>query len=134
MVNDSRPIARAGSLYFALIFALGFVLGAVRTLLVAPRYGEPLAVLIELPVMLTASWFVCGWVLRRVPVQASPGPRLAMGAVAFALLMLAEITLSMTAFDRSLAGYFRELTTPHGLIGLAGQLAFALVPLFYRPR
>jgi hypothetical protein len=42
--------------YFGLIFALGFLLGTVRTLLLAPATGATAAVLIELPVMLGASW------------------------------------------------------------------------------
>jgi len=110
------------------------MLGTVRTLFVAPKLGEQLAVLIELPFMLGASWLACGWAVRRWHVAASPGPRLTMGAVAFALLMVAEVALWLTAFDRSLADYFRNLTTPHGLTGLAGQIIFALMPLFRRGR
>ena len=53
-------------------------------------------------------------------------------AVAFALLMGAELTLSLTAFDRSFTDCARYLATPHGLTGLAGQLVFALMPLLYR--
>lgn len=128
----SRRIAEAGAAYFAIVFAVGFALGTVRTLFLAPRFGEQLAVVIELPIILGASWLACAWVLRRWHVAASVGSRLTMGAVAFALLIIAEVTLSLTAFDRSLIDYFRELTTPHGLIGLAGQIAFALMPLLHR--
>lgn len=128
----SRRTAEAGAAYFAIVFAVGFALGTVRTLFLAPRLGEQLAVVIELPIMLGASWIACGWVLRRWHVAAGVGSRLTMGAIAFALLIIAEATLSLTAFDRSLIDYFRELTTPHGLIGLAGQIVFALMPLLHR--
>jgi ABC-type uncharacterized transport system permease subunit len=125
---------RAGAAYFAIVFAVGFALGTVRTLFIAPRLGEQLAVVIELPLMLGASWLACGWAVRRWQVAAAARPRLTMGAVAFALLMIAEVTLSLTAFDLSLADYLRNLLTPHGLTGLAGQVIFALMPLFYRGR
>ena len=44
--------------YFGIIFALGFVLGTIRTLWLAPIVGTVGAVLIELPIMLIASWLV----------------------------------------------------------------------------
>ncbi len=130
----TQPAVKAGAAYFAVVFAIGFALGTVRTLFVAPRFGEQLAVLIELPLMLAASWLVCGWALRRWQVPAANAPRLTMGVVAFALLMLAEITLSLTAFDLAFADYARNLVTAHGLTGLAGQLVFALMPLLHRAR
>ncbi len=36
-----RRILAAGAAYFAIVFAAGFVLGAVRTLYVAPRSRAP---------------------------------------------------------------------------------------------
>jgi predicted Abi (CAAX) family protease len=128
-MTPARHTIQAGAAYFAIVFAVGFALGTVRTLFLAPRLGEQLAVIIELPLILGASWLACGWVLRRWPVEPATGPRLTMGAAALALLILAEIALSLTAFDRSLADYFRNFTTLHGLIGLAGQIVFALMPL-----
>jgi hypothetical protein len=68
----------------------------------------------------------------------SPPPRaterLAVGLVAFALLMAVETGLSVTLFDRSLAQQVSAYATLAGAIGLAGQLAFALIPLLARPR
>ena len=51
-----------------------------------------------------------------------------MGVVAFALLMAAEIVLSLTVFGTSLGGYFAHFVTAPGLVGLAGQLFFAAFP------
>ncbi len=50
----------AGVLYFGLVFALGFILGTLRVLVLEPRLGSTGAVLLELPVMLAASWLLCG--------------------------------------------------------------------------
>jgi hypothetical protein len=41
-------ILKAGFLYFVLVFGVGFVLGTIRTLWVAPRLGVRLAELAEL--------------------------------------------------------------------------------------
>jgi len=56
-----------------------------------------------------------------------------MGAIAFGLLMLAELSLAVGLFDRSPSDYAAHFKTPHGLLGLAGQILFGLVPLARRP-
>ena len=122
----------AGAAYIAIVFAAGFVLGAVRTLVLVPRVGSFTAVLLELPVMLVISWIACGKVLARFDIPARTAPRLGVGASAFTFLMLAEVVLSLVAFDRAPSDYLAELGTPHGLLGLAGQVLFALMPLAHR--
>ena len=61
--------------YFAATFALGFVLGAVRTLALEPRIGALPAVSIELPIILlsacvvsvwTRTWFIVCWCACRL--------------------------------------------------------------------
>jgi len=42
--------------YWAAVFLIGFVLGTLRVLFVAPSVGETAAVLAEMPFMLAASW------------------------------------------------------------------------------
>jgi hypothetical protein len=129
-VKSQRTRAvRAGILYFALVFAAGFVLGTARVLLLAPRLGELLATVLELPFMLGISWFACGKLIARFQIPPRTEPRLTMGAVAFALLMLAEVLLSVTLFNRSMNEYIDALLTPQGLLGLGGQVLFGLIPL-----
>ena len=48
-------VVKAGVLYFALVFGVGFVLGTIRTLLVVPRVGTRKAELMEMPIMLAAT-------------------------------------------------------------------------------
>jgi hypothetical protein len=122
----------AGTLYCAVIFALGFVLGTIRVLLIVPRLGEVGAVLIELPIMLTASWIACGWVLRRLRVGPATGGRLTMGIVAFILLMLAELGVSVLLFGRTLAEHLGTYHSVNALSGLTAQMAFAAMPLLRR--
>jgi hypothetical protein len=119
----------AGGLYFLLIFLLGMVLGTIRILLLEPRLGEVRSVLVELPFILAASWFVCGWLIRYLTVPATATARLATGATAFALLMAAELELSLFAVGATVAGHFAAYRDGAPLIGLVGQIAFATFPL-----
>lgn len=120
--------ARAGAAYFAIAFAIAFVLGSLRVLFVAPRVGEFGAVLIEVPIMLTVSWLLCGWILSRIAVPGSIGVRLAMGAVAFVLLMAAEFALGIYGFGRTAGEIVSSFAGQPAQLGLAGQVGFALMP------
>lgn len=117
-------LAAAGS-YFGAVFALGFVLGVVRTLMLLPMVGPTVAVAIELPLMLGASWWMAGRLRRRWPL--APTAALAMGGIAFVLLMTAEAAISL-ASGRSLVQHLALYAEPAHQLGLAGQLAFALFP------
>jgi len=120
---------KAGILYFAIVFAAGFLLGTLRVFILLPLTGEFTAVALELPIMLIISWLACRRLVARFSVRAMVLQRLAMGVLAFCLLMLAELGLSVLAFNRSGAEYLALLQTAPGLLGLAGQIAFALFPL-----
>ena len=73
-------IAKAGALYFALVFGAGFLLGPVRLEFVAPRLGARMAELIEAPVMFVVILASSRWVLRRLAVPlAETGPASAPG-------------------------------------------------------
>ena len=50
----------AGTAFFLALFALGFVLGTLRVVFVAPRFGELAATFAEVPVMLIAAFFAYG--------------------------------------------------------------------------
>lgn len=125
---------RAGAIYFAMIFAIGFVLGTIRVLAVVPQFGETAAVLIELPVMLALSWAACAWLVRRFAVPRRTGDRLIMGGLAFLLLMSGEVGVSVFAFGRTVAEHLQTFRTADAQLGLAGQLLFAGFPLIQMVR
>jgi hypothetical protein len=128
------PVVLPALAYVATVFAAAFALGVLRVLLVAPRLGELAAVALEVPVVLGLSWLVAGRVLRRWPLPRLD-QRLAMGGLAFALLMLAETVLGITLFGRTFAGTLAGMATVPGLFGMAGQIGFGLVPaLLGQPR
>ena len=130
MTNAAAP-ARwigAGLLYVALVFAAGFVMGVVRVLVLAPALGETGAVAAEVPVMLAISWAAAGFAVRRFAVPPRAAPRLAMGGLAFAVLMALEAALSLWLFGRTLAEHLSVYAGLPARIGLAGQVVFALIP------
>ncbi|HEV2334788.1 MAG TPA: hypothetical protein VGS13_04780 [Stellaceae bacterium] len=120
---------QAGSLYALMVFFIGFILGTIRVLLIAPRLGETGAVLLETPIILGASWYVCRWCVDRLDVRRTVAARSLMGISAFVVLMLAELALSVFVLDRSAAKYLAAYTTLAGAIGLGAQVVFALFPL-----
>ncbi|RPH44516.1 MAG: hypothetical protein EHM87_10165 [Burkholderiales bacterium] len=123
-----RAAALAGSLYFAVVFALAFAFGALRVSMLVPRLGELGAVALEVPVLIAASWSASAWLTRSFRVPRTSVARLAMGGVALLLLAVAELSLGILLFGRGPAAQLAALGTPAGLLGLAGQLAFGLVP------
>jgi hypothetical protein len=126
-------ILRAALAYFGVVFACAFGLGLVRTLLLVPMIGEMAAVMLELPLVLAIAWVAAGHVLRRWRLaDANAGPRLAVGGLAFVFLMLAEFLLA-SVLGQGGAAWAASLMTAQGMVGLAGQVVFALIPLA-RPR
>jgi hypothetical protein len=127
VVNERMGRAlRAGVAYFLAVFATGFVLGVLRTLFVAPHVGVLAAVAIELPIVLAVAW----WVSARLRRGSSLTLRDAglMGGTAFLLLMLAEVSLSIALFGRTIAEHFSLYADADHQLGLAGQVVFALIP------
>ncbi len=122
-----RPLW-AGAAYFGLVFGLGFALGVVRVLITAPRLGEIRAVLLEAPVIPTASWLVSRWCVAAFRVAPGAAERMTMGFAAFSLTMLAELGLAVLLFGRTIAEHLATYTHAAGLIGLVAQLLFALIP------
>lgn len=129
-----RRTLAAATAYFAIVFSVAFLLGVARTLLVAPWVGDVAAVLIETPLVLLVSWRAARWSMERFLQGAGAAQRLAMGLIAFALLMAVETVMSLLLFDRPLAQQLTAHAAPAGAIGLLAQAAFGLIPLLLRPR
>ena len=123
--------AKAGGAYFAVVFALGFVFGTIRTLAQGQAPGIPgwALVLVEVPLMLTASWRVCGWLVRRYEVPAVTDARIVMGAFALGLLLLAEQAVGLVLMRRTIEQQVSAYASAGVLIGLAAQVVFAAIPL-----
>jgi hypothetical protein len=121
--TGAMPILIPALAYAAAVFAAGFALGVPRVTLLEPAVGPLAAVALELPPMLGISWLAAGAVLARWPVRRP----LAMGGIALGFLLAAEAALS-AVLGGTVAGFLAALVTPAGVLGLAGQVVFALIP------
>jgi hypothetical protein len=121
----------AGAAYWVIVFTAGSALGSLRVLLVEPAIGRLPAVLIELPVILGTSWLAARWLVQRFAIAAARHA-LAMGGIAFALLMASEAALTIALAGNSPGRWIADMATPAGFLGLSGQVAFGLFPWLIR--
>lgn len=124
-----HPVVKAALAYTLPVFAMAFVIGALRVTLVAPQTGPLIAVALEVPLILALSWVVAGRVLTRWPDISHP----ALALLAFTILMLLELATAL-AFGQTPGQFLAGMTTPAGALGLAGQIGFALIPFVRQPR
>jgi hypothetical protein len=124
----------AGAFYAFMVFLIGFVFGTIRILVLAPRLGETAAIVLETPIMLAASWFVCRWCVDRLGVPRRVIARSVMGAAAFVVLMSAEVGLAVLVFGRSATEHIPSYGSVPGEIALAAQIVLLLPHAKAHPR
>ncbi len=119
---------RAGFIYFALVLGAGFVLGVIRVPFLVPRIGERWAELAEMPIMAAVIFFSAGFVLHRFPEIRLPGRSLAVGILALALAVCAELGLAVAIQNQTLADYIGSRDKVSGAVYLVMLVVFALMP------
>ena len=122
----------AGITYALLMFALGFVLGPIREFLLAPWIGPVAATLAEAVPMVFAMAWLAPRIAHGMELAPRSAARIAMGAVALVLLLLAEMLLTRALRGLGPAGWIARYGTPEGMIGVALLLAFATMPWLRR--
>ena len=128
--SAAKQIAKAGSLYFLLVFAAGFVLGTIRTLWVVPKLGVRTAELMEAPLMFGLSILAALWVVRRLRFPPDWLPRLAFGCVALGLMLLVEFTFVLWIRGITIREYFATRDPISGGVYFLTLAAFAVMPVF----
>ena len=116
----------AGLVYFGVVFTFAFVMGIVRTLLVAPNVGPTVAVWLELPVVLAVSWVAARRLLRHRSFTLPQ--RLIVGVTAFVATMVSEAAFAHVLRGQTVGQWAETLSSPLGLVGLAAQIGFAAMP------
>ena len=118
----------AGLLYFAIVLGTGFVLGVVRVPFLVPRIGERWAELAEMPIMGVTIFLAAGYILRRFPEAQIPSNALAVGFLALALAVCAELGLAVFLQSQPLAEYLGSRDKISGSVYVAMLLVFAVMP------
>lgn len=111
-----------------MVMGAGFLLGVVRVSLLVPRLGERWAELAEMPIMAVVIYIAAGYILRRFPAIRTAGRSLAAGFIALAILICAELGLTLLLQSRSLIEYINSRDKVSGSVYLALLLVFAVMP------
>ena len=125
-----KQVVKAGSLYFMLVFAVGFVLGTIRTLWVVPMLGARSAELIEEPIMFGVSIIAAHRVIRWLQFPPDYARRLAFGCVALGLMLLVDFTFVLWIRGLTLREYFATRDPISGAGYFLTLVAFAIMPVF----
>jgi hypothetical protein len=126
--REQSMVWNAGIRFGLFAFGLGFLLGTLRTLVLAPYIGAASAVVLELPIMLAACWWWAGRIVRRFQVT-DRNNALAIALIGFAVLMLGEFLVGITLMQMSPAAWIAGLQTPSAQLGLTAQLLTVAMPL-----
>ena len=102
---------KAGVVYFLLMFAVGWILGAIRELWAAPHLGRVEATLLEAIIMLIAMIVAARWVIRRFEIPQTTPATTAIDLVALGVLIPAEIAGVVFVRRLSFQDYFSSFLT-----------------------
>jgi hypothetical protein len=127
--RDLIRILKAGALYYALVFGVGFVLGAFRVLWVVPRFGRRTAELMEEPIMVLVIIVAARWVVGRLAVPGRRLARLSMGFIALGLLLVSEFTLVLWVRGLTTRVYIASQDPVSGTVYYALLGLFAIMPV-----
>ena len=126
-------VLEAGALYFALVFAVGFALGATRTLWVVPHVGARWAELMEAPIMLAITILAARWTIIRLGIVPVWFVRLGMGCVALSLMLAAEFGFVLWIRGLWIKEYFATRDPVSAAVYYALLAVFGIMPLLVKP-
>jgi hypothetical protein len=118
---------KASLAYFAGVFAIGFALGIVRMTLLVPQFGVRTSELLELPIMVLASYLIAKHVVRHFG-SFSALARVGIGLLALALLISAELGVTVL-LGQSIGSYISSRDQVSGLAYLVSLALFGFMPL-----
>jgi hypothetical protein len=124
--NFSAVVIRS-LVYFGVVFGVGFILGAIRVLLLVPRFGDRVAELIEAPLMLAAIYFAARFITKRF--EASRRVEfLHSGLVALLFMLAVEFSVVLALQGQSIREYLAERDPVAGTVYVVMLVIFAAMP------
>jgi hypothetical protein len=115
---------RTAAFYFLLVFSAGFLLGTVRVLLIVPAIGTRAAELLEMPLMLVIVALAARFITRRPRASHSRAHWLLVGAIAFALVLCADVSVGVTLRGMTV---WQALFERDSIAGIAYYLALGFL-------
>jgi hypothetical protein len=123
---------KAGAVYFLLLYVVGFILGATRELLLAPRLGVAMASTIEAIPMFAAIFHFAPLIARRFGIPPKSGGRMLMGFFGLTLLIGAEIAMTRAMRGLSPGQWLAHFASFEGAIYAVLLACFAAMPWLRR--
>jgi len=123
-----KKILKYSALYFAIVFTIGFVLGTIRVLYVAPQLGDDQAELLEFPLMVLASFVVARYIVGLAGDGLKPAQLLWVGVMALGCLLMVECSLVLALREMSIVTYVTSRYSLAGAAYLVSLLLFAVFP------
>ena len=123
---------KAGAVYFLLLYVVGFILGATRELLLAPRLGVAVASAIEGLPMFAAIFHFAPLIARRFGIPPKSGGRMLMGFFGLTLLIGAEIAMTRAMRGLSPGQWLAHFASFEGAIYAVLLACFAAMPWLRR--
>jgi len=122
------PILKAALAYFAFVFAVGFLCGPIRVLMLEPMFGATTAVLLEAPILLMAMLYAARFVPRRLRLAPSASAHLGMGCGGLLLVLIADFGVGVFLRQMTPGAIVAQFATPAGFVYAALLVVFALSP------
>ncbi|HRI36917.1 MAG TPA: hypothetical protein PLO50_00005 [Nitrospira sp.] len=113
--------------YFLLVFGAGFLLGIGRVLLVVPLFGQRVAELLEMPLMLGVIVAAARWVVRH-KLDDRQFSGLFVGFIALGFVLVADLAVGIWVRGMSAAEVFLNRDPVSGAAYYAALLLFAVMP------
>jgi hypothetical protein len=130
--GDMRLPLIAGTLYFALMFVLGWSTGAVRELVLVPLFGQAIGITAEAIIMVCAMVGVLHAINWLLEVPSAISTRAIMGLVALGLLLPAEMVGAWMFRGQRPAEFLFPADGFFAAVQWGLLLAFAAMPLLVR--
>jgi len=122
-------IAAGALLYFAVVFVVAFLLGAVRVAWLEPQIGRAAAELCEAPFLLVTIAFASRWVPRVLHLRRDLVSLGLMGLGALAILQGVDLAVGIFLRGITPAEQLANFATAAGLIYAVLLIAFAAMPM-----
>lgn len=129
-LSGSRLIA--ASVYFGIVFGVGFLLGSVRVPFLVPRLGERVAELAEMPLMFVAIFLAAGYVVRGQGSAMAQVGWAIVGVMSLSMLVAAELLLAVALAGRGVGEYIASRDPISGSVYLIMLVVFAAMPWLRR--
>ena len=113
--------------YFAIVFTVGFALGILRVLWLAPLVGERSAELLEMPLMLVAIFYSARFVTRRLPASHQVDLVIS-GGLALVFLLAVEFSVVLWLRGLSISQYLADRDPISGAVYFVMLIVFATMP------